>query len=134
VPTTALVLLVEDEPLVCGLAVRLLQRSGFSVIACEDPDAALGRAELADGSVQVLLTDLSLPGMTGEQLAREVRARLPDVAVVFMSGYTDDEMAREAVRSSATVFVAKPFTGAELVDGVRQALAAGVLVAQEDAS
>jgi two-component system cell cycle sensor histidine kinase/response regulator CckA len=122
-PSGALVLLVEDEPAVRNLASRLLLRAGFSVVACGDPAAALARPELAAGAVEVLLTDLLLPSMTGRELARRVRQRLPATGVVFMSGYTDDFRVRAAVQSSSVVFVEKPFTGAELVDGVQRALA-----------
>jgi len=117
------VLLVDDEPAVRELAARLLRRAGFSVIVCEDPVAALARPELDDGSVQVLLTDLVLPHMTGDQLAALVLERLPAAAVVFMSGYAEADSARDAVRDASVVFVQKPFTADELVDGVRCALA-----------
>jgi len=119
-PTT---LVVDDEPAVRELAARLLRRAGFSVIVCEDPVAALARPELDDGSVQVLLTDLVLPHMTGDQLAALVLERLPAAAVVFMSGYAEADSARDAVRDASVVFVQKPFTADELVDGVRRALA-----------
>jgi two-component system cell cycle sensor histidine kinase/response regulator CckA len=124
-PSGALVLLVEDEPAVRNLASRLLIAAGFSVIACGDPTAALARPELAAGAVEVLLTDLLLPGMTGEELARRVRQRLPATGVVFMSGYTDDSTIRAAIQGASVVFVEKPFTGAELVGGVHRALARG---------
>jgi CheY-like chemotaxis protein len=123
ISASELVLLVEDEPLVRRMAVRLLENAGFAVIACDDPAEALDQAELLDGTVRVLVTDLSLPGMTGEQLAREIRTRLPAVAVVFMSGYTGDELARNAVRSATSVFLGKPFSGKELVDAVQRSLA-----------
>ncbi|MEJ7893559.1 MAG: PAS domain S-box protein [Solirubrobacteraceae bacterium] len=120
--TPGVVLLVEDDVVVRNLATRQLQLAGHSVIACADPREALARGELADGTVGVLLTDLLLPTMTGEQLAREVRERVPGIPVVFMSGYADDDRGRDMAREAGTVFIAKPFTGAELMEGVQRAL------------
>lgn len=120
----ARVLLVEDEPAVREVTARILGAAGMSVIACGDPLAALARPEVEEGTVDVLLTDLRLPDMDGEQLAQRVRERLPAVAVVFMSGFTNDPLTRKTMQGAGVVFVGKPFTGAELIEGVRQAIAA----------
>jgi PAS domain S-box-containing protein len=123
-PVHARVLLVEDERSVRDVSARILRAAGMSVIECDHPEAALARPEVGDGAVDVLLTDIRLPEMNGQRLTERVRERVPGVAVVFMSGFTEDPLAREAMQGGDVVFVGKPFSGAELIEGVRRAMAA----------
>ncbi len=118
------VLVVDDDPQVLRVAVRLMQRRGFDVRQAAGADDALavqaeqiGKAE----PIELLLTDLVMPGMSGRALARLLRERDPQLAVVFMSGY-DDESAPEAPKDFDTPFVSKPFNETQLMMGVREAL------------
>ena len=73
----------------------------------------------------MLVTDVVMPGMSGQQLAEEARARIPGLRVVFMSGHTDDMLVRDGARQRDIAFVQKPFTRESLLRAVEQALAEG---------
>jgi two-component system, cell cycle sensor histidine kinase and response regulator CckA len=117
----ATVLVVEDEPRVRELVTTILDGAGHTVHAAATADQALA---YVDGGLvfDVLLTDVGLPSQSGVELAAEVTRRLPDVAVVYMSGYADKPMPRDAM------LVTKPFAAAELLatidNAVRQAWSA----------
>ncbi|HWT91760.1 MAG TPA: PAS domain S-box protein [Solirubrobacteraceae bacterium] len=118
------VLVVEDEAGVRAAAIRILRGGGYDVLEAEDGTAALGLLGGAEEPVDLLLTDVIMPGMSGSELAATVRERHPDVAVVFMSGYTDDVLLGRGIESDDG-FVDKPFTAAQLLDAVRDALRTG---------
>jgi len=115
----ARILLVEDEPAVRELAQTILGKAGHAVVAVDHPDRAI---ELVDEGLEIdlLLTDIVMPARSGIELAGEIERRVPDVSVVFMSGYSDDvhgEMPREDA-----IFVAKPFDARLLLECVHTAL------------
>ncbi|MBA3646333.1 MAG: response regulator [Gemmatimonadaceae bacterium] len=115
------VLLVEDEPAVRAAARRLLERNGYSVLEAAEGREAL---ELLAGSsriVDVVVTDVVMPGLSGPQLADRIREKLPNVPVVFISGYTDGKFQRGKLRTGMS-FLAKPFTEHGLTLAVRNAL------------
>jgi len=108
-----IVLLVEDEPSVRSVMRRMMELRGLTVLAAEGPDEALRFAEAR--RIDILLTDIQLPGMNGPEVARRVRALQPGLKVVFISGYPREETAaamQEAVDSAE--FLQKPFTPAHL--------------------
>lgn len=118
------VLIVDDDPQVRRVAVRLMERRGFAVREAAGAEAALALQASQDANepaIDVLLTDLVMPGMSGRTLARLLRERDPKLAVVFMSGY-DDEGEPETSKDSDTPFVPKPFNETQLMLGVREAL------------
>ena len=118
---SATILLVEDEPLVRSTARRLLERKGYRVLDAENGDSAVA---LASGApFDLLLTDVVMPGMSGPELARTILATRPGVRVVFMSGYTEDNLVNHASRAEAEAFLRKPFTIDSLLAKVRDALA-----------
>ncbi len=121
----ATVLLVEDEEALRTVCARMLDRAGFQVLQATDGAQAL---ELINrhGPPQVVLTDLTMPVMGGAELARCLRVRWPLMPVVFMSGYTADELRRLGVFDSEGDIVLKPFTPPELVAGVVRALSRAV--------
>ena len=96
------------------MARRLLEKEGYAVISAPSAPAALEALEAMGGHVDVLLTDVVMPGPSGVDLAEEVRSRLPGVPVVFMSGYSE----RADQLPAGSTFVAKPFKGADLLDAV----------------
>jgi two-component system cell cycle sensor histidine kinase/response regulator CckA len=104
----ARILLVEDEPSVRELVTTILSGAGHSVVSAANADQAIEHLD-ADPVIDVLLTDVGLPFRSGLDLAVQVTHRLPDVAVVYMSGYADTPMPRDAT------FVAKPFAAADLL-------------------
>ncbi|MEA2724032.1 MAG: two-component system, cell cycle sensor histidine kinase and response regulator CckA [Gemmatimonadales bacterium] len=118
----AVILLVEDEPSVRAIAARSLQRVGFRVVAASGGGDAL---ELMEGHAQpdLVLTDLMMPGMGGVELARRLRERWPELPVLFMSGYSMEDLVREGAIGSERGLIQKPFTPDGLVRSVAAALA-----------
>ncbi|HUR93285.1 MAG TPA: ATP-binding protein [Gemmatimonadales bacterium] len=121
------ILLVEDDPTVRELAVRMLRDQGYTVLSAEHSAAALECAERHRGAIQLLLTDVVMPGgRNGRELAELVTAMYPGVPVLYMSGYTVDVVLRQGLVQEGVAFLAKPFTEAELGRAVRQAMTAVV--------
>jgi PAS domain S-box-containing protein len=118
-PGTASVLVVEDQDPVRRQACRILEAHGYRVSDAPSADDALAAWEPVD----VLVTDVVMPGMSGQQLAERARERTPGLRVVFMSGHTDDVLVREGARQRDIAFVQKPFTRDALLRAVEEALA-----------
>jgi CheY-like chemotaxis protein len=119
------ILLVEDEPLVRSVTRDMLLAMGFSVVVADSGPAALRLVDAERPRVDLLLTDVIMPGLSGRDVAREVRARYPDVRVVYMSGYTDDILERHQLSGGGVpVVLEKPFTVEALLRAVRAALEA----------
>jgi CheY-like chemotaxis protein len=116
------VLVVEDDPAVRAAAVRSLKRRGYSVLEAASAAAALSLSALHEESIDVLLTDLVMPGMGGRELAAELVSERPELRVVFMSGYAEHAVFQHGVLEPGLVFVQKPFVPDELARKVRQAL------------
>jgi PAS domain S-box-containing protein len=119
-PNDPVVLLVEDESAVRALAAGILRRQGYTVV--EARDAAEAEVIAArERRVDLLLTDVAMPGRNGHQLAQELRVQRPRLRVVYMSGYTDDGV-RQAATRAGMPFLQKPFTPHALVNVVRETL------------
>jgi PAS domain S-box-containing protein len=116
------VLLVEDKEAVRVLTERILSDAGYSVRTATDGLEALERHYGGSEDVDLLITDIVMPGLSGRELADEMRNRRPGLPVVFVSGYTEDYVVEEAGREGATAFVEKPFTAADLLAAVRAVL------------
>ncbi len=104
------VLLVEDEPAVRHMASRALQEFGYGVVEASGGHQALGVLERDEGRVDLLITDVILHGMDGPELARRAKELRPELPVLFMSGYTDDEIVRRGLLEAGQPFIQKPFT------------------------
>jgi CheY-like chemotaxis protein len=115
------ILLAEDEPRVRESTARLLRSLGYRVLVAADASAALAVARPDRQSIDLLVTDLMMPGMRGNDLARLLRAETPRLRVLFVSAYAD-AAAIESARETGTAFLAKPFTVADLAAGVRRML------------
>jgi two-component system cell cycle sensor histidine kinase/response regulator CckA len=116
------VLLVEDEGSVRALAKRLLRRQGYVVIEAENGHAALDVSAGYDAPIHLLVTDAVMPGLGGAEVIRRMQAQRPGIKALLMSGYTDDEIVRRGIMSSAIPFIEKPFTSSTLSKAVRDAL------------
>ncbi len=114
------VLVVDDEPVVCDAIRRVLGQEGVSVATAPSAEAALAHPALA--TCRLVVCDLMLPGLSGLDLARAIRASRPALPVVVISGYATRENAARALDAGAAAFLAKPFDASELLDQVRRAL------------
>jgi PAS domain S-box-containing protein len=116
------VLLAEDEEAVRRLAAMALERSGYRVIAAPDGQAALDMGAAHDGRIDLLLTDVIMPGLNGRELANRFATIHPETRVLFMSGYAGEALSAQGVLDSSVAFLAKPFVPAELARKVREIL------------
>ena len=117
---TETVLVVEDEDAVRALTRHVLQHSGYTVVEAEDAAAAVRAA--AGHGIDLLVTDVVMPGLGGRELAERLRASRPGLKVLFLSGYTDDAVVRHGVLHEAVNFLQKPFSPTALAHKVREAL------------
>jgi signal transduction histidine kinase/CheY-like chemotaxis protein len=117
------VLVVEDEPAVRRLTARILSGGGYEVLEAAEPYEALALCE--DEDVDLLLTDLIMPGMSGKELADRLVASQPELRVLFMSGYTGDVITRQGMLSEDVLVLEKPFSSASLLRRVRASLDEG---------
>jgi signal transduction histidine kinase/ActR/RegA family two-component response regulator len=120
--TGEVILLVEDEPLVRALGVRLLRRLGYTVLEAKDGASALAMVQ-DDTRVDLLLTDVMLPGqLTGPRIAEELAKRRPEIRVLFASGYSQEMIQLGATDGGSVHFLSKPYDRARLARAVREAL------------
>jgi PAS domain S-box-containing protein len=119
---SARILLLEDEEVVRALVREILEHAGFDVVEARTPAEALDLCESAVPPIDVLLTDVVMPGMSGPQIASALTRKNPELRVLYMSGYTDEAVVRHGVSDGHTAFLQKPFTSAELTDKVRAVL------------
>jgi nitrogen-specific signal transduction histidine kinase/ActR/RegA family two-component response regulator len=119
---TGTVLLVEDDATVRQFVRRVLEWQGYAVLeAAHGPDALRVAAEHG-GRIDLVLTDVVMPGMSGRALAEALTASRPGLRVLFMSGYTDDEILRRGLGTTGVALLEKPFTAEALRDAVRREL------------
>jgi CheY-like chemotaxis protein len=116
---TELVLVVEDETAVRAIATMVLRRRGFRVVEADSAEDALDLLDRGDEMPALLVTDIVMPGMNGRELADLLRARVPGLRVLFMSGYTDDAVMRHGIVSDEAAFLQKPFTAERLTRAVQ---------------
>ena len=120
-PRRDTILLVEDEDQIRHISARVLRKSGYEVIETGSPATALELATAAKSKIQLLLTDVTMPGMNGIELARKLLPLQPTMAVLFMSGYTDRRNL-ETASSDPRHFMPKPFTPEPLLQKVQHLL------------
>jgi CheY-like chemotaxis protein len=125
------ILLVEDEEGVRTVVRRHLERQGYVVRVASTGAEAL---RLAEARVDLVITDLVMPEQSGRVLGERLAARWPHLPVLYMSGYTDDEIFRRGLGDARAAFLEKPFTAEQLARAVRQALSGGVATAARRAS
>jgi two-component system cell cycle sensor histidine kinase/response regulator CckA len=116
------ILLVEDEFAVRRLARRLLRQQGYTVLEAANGQEALRLASQQNGRIDLLLTDVVMPGMSGPELAGHLNREQPSMKVLYMSGYADDALGHHGILAEGMAFLQKPFTPHDLARGVREAL------------
>jgi two-component system cell cycle sensor histidine kinase/response regulator CckA len=120
------ILLVEDEPEVRQLVQKLLVMQGYDVVSAGNGDEALALLEQMTGPIDLMVTDVVMPGMSGRQLADRLCKTRPAMKLLFMSGFTDDAIVDRGTLLPGTAFLQKPFTPAALGKKVREVLDAPV--------
>jgi CheY-like chemotaxis protein len=116
------ILLVEDEDAVRTLTRMVVQANGYTVLEASDPKEALHIAAHQQEPIQLLVSDVMMPGLGGPQLAERLLGQRPGLKVLFLSGYTDDAIVRQGVLQEEVNFLQKPFSTAALVQKVRAVL------------
>ncbi len=123
---TETILLVEDEEAVRMLSRALLERQGYRVLAASDAEEAMQIAGRESASIDLLVTDVVMPGESGPELFERLRPLRPAMRVLFLSGYTDEAIVRRGVLKPGTPFLQKPFTATSLSTKVRELLDGGM--------
>jgi two-component system cell cycle sensor histidine kinase/response regulator CckA len=118
----ATVLVVEDDPATREVTRRLLERSGYRILEAEHANAALAKLGNNAGTVDLVLTDVMMPGMSGVDLAARISDRWPALPVLMMSGYSDSEVRAKGALGRQRSLIEKPFTAAGLLNAVEGAL------------
>jgi CheY-like chemotaxis protein len=119
---TETILLVEDDDSVRRLASRLLALQGYSVVEAGTGIEALKVMQERGGSIDLVVTDVVMPELNGSELAAKVRELYPKLCVIYMSGYTDDDIVRRGLLDPEMVFIQKPFTASNFTRKVREVL------------
>jgi CheY-like chemotaxis protein len=116
------VLLVEDEATVAAMTSRCLERLGYEVASCDDPLFALQVFEEEPGVWDIVITDQTMPGLSGEELARCILQRRPELPVVLCTGYSETVNEESAKAMGIAAFLLKPVDPNKLAATVRSAL------------
>jgi len=115
-------LLVEDDEMVRNLARRMLEARGYTVLSASRGEDALGVVERHDGPIDLLVTDVVMPGMSGRSVAQRLLELRPGLKVLYLSGYTDDAIVRHGMLEPGIAFLQKPFSADALARKVREVL------------
>jgi len=121
-PPRETILLVEDEAGIRALVRKILRREKYEVLEAGSAEEALNVAGTHEGRIDLLLTDVMLPGLGGRELAEGMRESLPNLKILYVSGFTSDEDIRAGIFPPGAKFLQKPFTLSALVGKVREAL------------
>jgi PAS domain S-box-containing protein len=116
------VLLVEDDAAVCELVRAVLTSHGYKVLTARHPEEAQSICADDSNGIELLLTDVIMPGMSGAELYNRVTAQNPSMKVLFMSGYIDDSVIRQGIQENEVAFLQKPFSPLSLAKKVREVL------------
>ncbi|MEA3267317.1 MAG: PAS domain S-box protein [Candidatus Fermentibacteria bacterium] len=119
---TETILLVEDDQRVRELTLALLKQQGYNVFFAENGHEAIDFFKSFKGRIDLLLTDVVMPGMNGKELYEVIQGISPDISILFMSGYTNEIIAQHGVLEEGIVFIQKPFTIHALAGKIREAL------------
>ena len=116
------ILLVEDEPNLRRLAQQYLEKQGYRILEAEDGAAALQIVDGHRGKIDLLLTDVVMPGMNGRELAGQITAQRPEIRVLYMSGYTENAIGHDGLLETGINLLQKPFSLPTLKERVRELL------------
>jgi two-component system cell cycle sensor histidine kinase/response regulator CckA len=117
---TPTILLVDDEQSVRAIVVKILRRAKYNVLEAESGEAALKISDAHQGKIDLVITDMFMPGLRGPEVVKSLAPRRPGLRALFMSGYADQD-SRSGVPAGAN-FLHKPFSGKELTTAVEGVL------------
>jgi signal transduction histidine kinase/CheY-like chemotaxis protein len=117
-----IILLVEDEEAVRGLGRRILSACGYNVLEASNIDEALVVSATSHAPIDLLVTDVVLPGMSGREVAELLQVSFPQMKVLYVSGYMDDAVVRHGISHESTAFLQKPYSQTTLTQKVREVL------------
>jgi len=120
--TSSTILAVDDDPAVLGFLAHVLRSAGYRVLLADGGWRALETYENSPEPVNLLLTDVIMPDLTGPVVAERLRARQPDLQVLFISGYHDADLVQRFVQKRGFTLLPKPFTVEGLLRGVEESL------------
>lgn len=120
-PAVSTVLLVDDEVSVRAIVTKILARQGHKILEAQHGADALRLAAGYEGTIDLLVTDTYMPGLRGPEIAEKLRETRPDIRVLYMSGYGEEDVTRSGVNPGSK-FLHKPFTVQELTEAVRNVL------------
>ena len=121
---TETLLVVEDEEALRESVCEFLRGLGYNILEAESGQRALSVASMYDGTIDVLVTDVVMPKMSGRQISQMLGSARPGLKTIYMSGYTDDAVVRHGIREAAVSFLQKPFSLATLARKVREVIGA----------
>jgi two-component system cell cycle sensor histidine kinase/response regulator CckA len=116
------ILIVEDELAVLDIITNILHSSGYDVLRAQSGDEALEIGKHFPGEIDLVLTDIVMPGMSGGELVQELKRMRPDIHTLFMSGYTKYTVVSPGTLQSVNTFIWKPFAPADLLQKIREVL------------
>jgi PAS domain S-box-containing protein len=116
------ILVVEDQDGLLKLVAGVLAKAGYRVLSASDGESALAMAAIHDGTIDMVLSDVIMPGMNGFGVVERLRMVRPSIRIVLMSGYTEEAVAQRGAIQPGAVYIAKPFTPVSLVARVREVL------------
>ncbi len=119
------VLVAEDEPMVRRLICSVLRERGYTVLEAEDGLSASRLAEQYNGPIHLLITDVVMPAMSGQELTKRVKASRPGTKILYISGYTEEAISRFGALEEGAFFLEKPFTPDSLARKIREILGTG---------
>jgi nitrogen-specific signal transduction histidine kinase/ActR/RegA family two-component response regulator len=119
---TETILLVEDEPSILRMTRMMLERKEYTVLSAATPAEAMEKAKNWSGAIDLLITDVVMPEMNGQDLAKKITDLYPDILCLYMSGYTAEIIANHGVLDAGVAFIQKPFSMAAMTEKIRAVL------------
>jgi CheY-like chemotaxis protein len=119
---TETVLLIEDDRSLRDLLCEILEGAGYTVLVADGGAKALQIAEEYAGAIQLIVTDVIMPGLSGRQAAEKIKAARSEVEILFISGYTSEAIEKHGVLAPGAKFLSKPFTTEDLLRKIRDVL------------
>jgi CheY-like chemotaxis protein len=116
------ILVAEDQDGVRQMTQKILEKCGYNVLSAEGAEQALHLAKHHQGAIDLLLTDVVMPGMSGPELVESLVSFRPEIPAIYMSGYTDDQLQHHGVLHEDVVLIEKPFSAKGLTGTIRQVL------------